>query len=731
MTKKTIGLCCIAKNEEKNLRRLTESIKGCFDELYLTDTGSTDNTVALAKELGWTVSHFDWVDDFSAARNFNWSQANTDYIMWLDLDDVLTGREQFIKWKNDAMEFYDFWISTYDYAHDGKGDVLISFARERVVKRDKGVKWKYFIHEGLDAPPGLTCSYSVGWKVSHQRTGEDLARDKGRNIGIFERQIKKLKEQGKDLPPRMKFYYGKEFFENGKPMEAITPLTEVLATPDGVEQHDRVMSAQYAMLASMQCGQYEKGIELGLKGIGLDAQRSEFWNGVGDALVKLQRVQDAVPYYAAAMQCNPSGKPNQVYAGATFNFKESYTTYPRNQLTRAYFTLGDFPKAMALAKETKELFPNEETDKMISELTKIMAVTNVPKANIKDCEDVVITTPPAAMYDWDEEIYKEKGIGGSETAALEMAMWIKRLTKRNVIIFNQKDRAKVGESGVEYRSTQDVPEYFAKNRPKVHIAWRHNYKTTEAKTYLWAHDLLTPTIEHVQNFDKMICLSQFHKRHTMAMKGIPEDKIWVSRNGIVPERFAERKFIKKNPMKLCFPSSPDRGLDRVIKCLDIVRKTHPVELHVFYGFDNLRKSGPQMTALADHLEKEIAARPWITYHGNTEQKALTNHFMESGVWLHIANFIETYCITASEMLASGVYPITRTLGALQDTLGYAREHDMAYLFEEDALTEEELNKWADKTKEAIDGKYWEKVDIDPKTLSWESLAKEWIEEMGL
>jgi len=271
---------------------------------------------------------------------------------------------------------------------------------------------------------------------------------------------------------------------------------------------------------------------------------------------------------------------------------------------------------------------------------------------------------------------------------------------------------------------------MAKNKPAVHIAWRHNLKCTNAKTYLWCHDLYTPGVESAQHFDKHICLSNFHRDYVNAMQGLPIEKIWVSRNGIVPERFKDRSIIKKNPMKLVYPSSPDRGLDKLIVMLDKVRQKHPVELHVFYGFDNLYKSGPKMVELADLLRKMISERPWITYHGNTEQKELTRHLMEASLWVHPANFIESFCITAIETICAGTYPITRTLGALKDTLKDAREKGFAFLFDENCETDQEIAMWADKVCEAIDNKVWEKISVDPKKYSWESVAREWCEEFG-
>jgi hypothetical protein len=84
-----LSVCFIARNEETNLPRAIASVRSVADEIVVADTGSTDRTVQLAKDLGATVCHFPWCDDFSAARNFAINHARGDWIFWLDADEEL------------------------------------------------------------------------------------------------------------------------------------------------------------------------------------------------------------------------------------------------------------------------------------------------------------------------------------------------------------------------------------------------------------------------------------------------------------------------------------------------------------------------------------------------------------------------------------------------------------------------------------------------------------------
>jgi tetratricopeptide (TPR) repeat protein len=84
-----ISFVAIVKNEAANLVRCLASIKPYVDELVIVDTGSTDKTIAIAQQYEAKVSHFEWCDDFAAARNHAFSLASGDWILTLDADEEL------------------------------------------------------------------------------------------------------------------------------------------------------------------------------------------------------------------------------------------------------------------------------------------------------------------------------------------------------------------------------------------------------------------------------------------------------------------------------------------------------------------------------------------------------------------------------------------------------------------------------------------------------------------
>ena len=106
----------IVKNEEKVLKRCLDSVKDIVDEIIIVDTGSTDKTKEIAKKYATKILDFKWVDDFSKARNYSFSQATKDYILWLDADDIITkeNKKKIMNLKNTIAKNTDIVIAGKD-----------------------------------------------------------------------------------------------------------------------------------------------------------------------------------------------------------------------------------------------------------------------------------------------------------------------------------------------------------------------------------------------------------------------------------------------------------------------------------------------------------------------------------------------------------------------------------------------------------------------------------------
>ena len=79
----------IVKDEELTLSKCLSSAKKFAQEIVILDTGSTDKTVKIAEGYGAQVHHFEWCNDFSAARNQALKYVTGDWILVLDADEIL------------------------------------------------------------------------------------------------------------------------------------------------------------------------------------------------------------------------------------------------------------------------------------------------------------------------------------------------------------------------------------------------------------------------------------------------------------------------------------------------------------------------------------------------------------------------------------------------------------------------------------------------------------------
>ncbi len=87
---KKLSVAMIVKNEARCLARCLRGIQASVDEIVVVDTGSTDRSVDIATAFGAKIFHFDWGDDFSAARNFALAQATGDWMLVLDADETVS-----------------------------------------------------------------------------------------------------------------------------------------------------------------------------------------------------------------------------------------------------------------------------------------------------------------------------------------------------------------------------------------------------------------------------------------------------------------------------------------------------------------------------------------------------------------------------------------------------------------------------------------------------------------
>jgi tetratricopeptide (TPR) repeat protein len=158
--RKKVGLCMIVKNEARALGRCLESVRGWVGEMVVVDTGSTDETVAIAEAHGARVSHFPWCDDFSAARNAALSQATREWVLVLDGDETCAvddPTELAMALQQSQWDGFSLPISSLN--DDGTNSKAMVF---RLFRRTlQGMRYRGEIHEQLEAVAAGTVKTST------------------------------------------------------------------------------------------------------------------------------------------------------------------------------------------------------------------------------------------------------------------------------------------------------------------------------------------------------------------------------------------------------------------------------------------------------------------------------------------------------------------------------------------------------------------------------------------
>ncbi len=138
----TLSVCLIVKNEGLNLERCIKSFQKIADETVVIDTGSTDQTTVIAKRLGAKLGHFDWADDFAAARNAALDLASCEWVLSIDAD------ERLLDVSHQAMKvsMADPTCMYQALIRGGSGGQ--TFSSPRLFPR-VGARWKGELHESV------------------------------------------------------------------------------------------------------------------------------------------------------------------------------------------------------------------------------------------------------------------------------------------------------------------------------------------------------------------------------------------------------------------------------------------------------------------------------------------------------------------------------------------------------------------------------------------------------
>lgn len=387
MRKVTVGLAMIVKNERSNLPRLFKSISGCFDQIVIVDTGSTDGTVEFllrssTEKLPIEVHQFNWIDDFSSARNYSISFLKTDFVAWLDADDVLVDVNKFKKFKFSSMYRKDIWFMPYQTFSDKNLSRQFTHSVERVFRRSLDAKFYGWVHEAVLIQPNWRVGRVKNVFVQHRRSRTTDQAHLKRNLRILRDQKKKAP---RTFGGRLRFQLGLELFDLGKYDEAEVEL-RIASRSKELGKDLLIYLYQKLVYIDLIRAQHRSNIKLRQirrrvisncrRAILLDRHAAEFHCWAAEIELICERQSAALDAYALAIKCKSHNL-------RTRNIEQSeldryYNEWPRLQRIAILIDLGELRSAIKELKRLPLRYRGAESNRLSKIALKRLASHRTP-----------------------------------------------------------------------------------------------------------------------------------------------------------------------------------------------------------------------------------------------------------------------------------------------------------------------------------------------------------------
>jgi len=172
---------------------------------------------------------------------------------------------------------------------------------------------------------------------------------------------------------------------------------------------------------------------------------------------------------------------------------------------------------------------------------------------------------------------------------------------------------------------------------------------------LWLQDAWYPdlTPEIAARYERIVCVSEWHRRAMHERHGTPLEKIDVIHNFILPEHFQTGDPPERKRDHFIYASSPDRGLIRLLEVWPRILERRPgATLDIFYGWRGaarLSTGSPEWTQRYEgHRRRfeELRHQTGVTFRGMVDHRTIAREYLRAGVWFYPTDFEETCCTAA-------------------------------------------------------------------------------------
>lgn len=260
-----LSQCLIVKDEEKNIEQALSWGKGIVYEQIVVDTGSTDRTVELAESMGAKVYHFQWIDDFAAAKNFAISKASGDWIAFLDADEYFLPEDtaNLMPLLNELNKT-PYHVMLTSWLHlNRSGKIFAGGSQARIFRHIPGLQYRNRIHEELALNGmgviGYTVDATQELAIYHTGYATDVAEDKQKGA----RNARLILMELEDHPDNyeMMGYLADAYYSEGEDLDKAEEWyrKSIDLLPDQVDEYDiRTASTFWKLMTILQRGGEEE-----------------------------------------------------------------------------------------------------------------------------------------------------------------------------------------------------------------------------------------------------------------------------------------------------------------------------------------------------------------------------------------------------------------------------------------------------------------------------------------
>ena len=272
----SLALVMIARDEARCIERALRSAAGLVDEMWVLDTGSVDDTPALAQRCGAQLRHARWNDSFSAARNAALALTDCDWRLVMDADEwVGSGVDALLDWRHDATPRLGL-LRVASLVDNVSGGVQQAPSwMPRLLPR--GVRYRGRVHE---QPESALPRQRLALQLLHDGyLPEPMARKGPRNRRLLEQA---LRDDGAD--PYLQYQLGKDHEVHGRFAEAEPCYAEASAQvgATAIWRHDLVLRRLYTL---KRLGRFEQAMQLASDEMAHWAESPDFFFTLGDLLL--------------------------------------------------------------------------------------------------------------------------------------------------------------------------------------------------------------------------------------------------------------------------------------------------------------------------------------------------------------------------------------------------------------------------------------------------------------